>query len=126
MIESTGMQMRHLITFFHRKLLGLGPIRLRPGQELVDLKRGLSNSFYEAEIFELGEDQYVKWSAGDLIFKLLFLFMSAVFHFVIIAFLFNFLIDFASAAIMLVGLFLLFLMARIFIVSYRPTLKGFL
>ena len=67
--------MRDVITYFHRRLLGLGPVRLRSAQNVIELKNSLSNSFYEAEIYEEDEILYAKWVAGDILFRILFWFV---------------------------------------------------
>lgn len=118
--------MRNFITFFHRRLLGLGPIRLSLGKESSEIEEELSNNFYKADVFEVAGDTYIKWRAGDIIFAILFLFVSSLFHLILFAFIVYIGFSLTSAAIALGALLFIFLISRIFIVSYRPTLRGFL
>ena len=115
--------MRDIITYFHRKLLGLGPVRLRSGQNVIELKNSLSNKFYQVEMYGENEFLYAKWVAGDIVFRLLFWFVSALFHFTIIGFLFYLIVNLSSAMIMIAGSFILFVISRAFIVSYRPAIS---
>lgn len=120
------MKVRDKITYFHRILLGLGPVQLRSGQNVIELKKSLSNRFYEVEIYEENEFLYAKWAAGDIVFRILFWFMSVFFHFTIVGFLFNLTANIRSAMIMIAGSLILFVISRVFIVSYRPVIGKFL